>query len=93
MSPLAHLFTLSIKLYRFVVSPLFPGACRYVPSCSEYTLEAVQVHGALKGSYLGIRRILRCHPITFLGGGSGHDPVPLKGLAAGDEDCGHDHAA
>ena len=93
MSPLAHLFSLFIKLYRYLLSPLFPGVCRYVPSCSAYTLEAVRVHGAIKGSYLGVKRILRCHPISFLGGGSGHDPVPERDKPTIKKGCAHDHAA
>ena len=93
MSPLAHSFSLFIKLYRYLVSPLFPGVCRFVPSCSEYTLEAVRLHGALKGGYLGLKRILRCHPVSFLGGGSGHDPVPKGNMQSDQRGCGHDHAA
>lgn len=72
MSPLASLLALPIRLYRLCISPLFPPCCRFVPSCSQYALEALRRHGALKGSYLAIRRILRCHPW----GGSGYDPVP-----------------
>lgn len=68
------LFILLIKAYQKILSPLFPGVCRYRPTCSQYFIEALQIHGVLKGSYLGLRRILRCHPW----GGSGYDPVPLK---------------
>ena len=63
-----------IKFYQKCISPLMPNVCRYTPSCSQYFIEAIQVHGVVKGSLLGIRRILRCHPW----GGSGYDPVPLK---------------
>lgn len=63
-----------IKFYQHCLSPLLPNVCRYRPSCSEYFIEALQVHGVIKGSILGIRRILRCHPW----GGSGYDPVPRK---------------
>lgn len=61
-----------IRFYRRGVSPLTPPSCRYSPTCSAYALEAVDRHGALRGSWLALRRILRCHPW----GGDGHDPVP-----------------
>lgn len=63
-----------IRLYQKIISPMLPNVCRYKPSCSEYFIEALQIHGIFKGSYLGIKRILRCHPW----GGSGYDPVPQK---------------
>lgn len=72
MSPLALILTIGIKIYRKLISPLFPGCCRYTPTCSAYGLEALRVHGALYGSWLTVKRILRCHPW----GGSGYDPVP-----------------
>lgn len=62
--------------YRRLISPLLPPACRFHPSCSAYALEALQTHGPVKGLLLAVRRLLRCHPFTFLGGGSGIDPVP-----------------
>ena len=65
---------LLIKFYQKCISPLLPNVCRYKPSCSEYFIEALQIHGVIKGSFLGIKRILRCHPW----GGSGYDPVPPK---------------
>lgn len=61
-----------LKLYRLVISPLYGNVCRYYPSCSAYALRAVQVHGALKGSWLAGRRLLRCHPWAP----GGYDPVP-----------------
>ncbi len=61
-----------VKFYRFFLSPLCPGVCRYRPTCSEYMIEALRRHGPFKGSWLGLKRILRCHPW----GGSGDDPVP-----------------
>lgn len=62
-----------IKLYRHQISPLKgTSTCRFIPTCSEYALQAVEKYGALKGSYLVIRRILRCRPF----GGGGYDPVP-----------------
>jgi len=63
-----------VKLYQKFLSPLVGRSCRFQPTCSEYMIEALQTHGALKGLYLGIKRILRCHPW----GGSGYDPVPEK---------------
>ena len=65
-----------ILLYRRILSPLLPRSCRYTPTCSAYALEALKTHGPLKGLYLAVRRLLRCHPITWLGGSSGFDPVP-----------------
>ena len=61
-----------IRLYRVSISPLFPACCRFTPTCSQYALEAVQKYGALKGGYLALRRILRCHPLCK----GGYDPVP-----------------
>ncbi|MGB0844353.1 MAG: membrane protein insertion efficiency factor YidD [Alphaproteobacteria bacterium] len=61
-----------ITIYRYTLSLVIGRACRFAPSCSEYTLEAVEKHGVIKGSYLGLRRIGRCRP----GGGDGFDPVP-----------------
>ena len=69
---LAVPFILLIKIYQLLISPLFPSSCRYTPTCSHYTLEALKKYGLLKGSWLGIKRISRCHPW----GGSGYDPVP-----------------
>jgi putative membrane protein insertion efficiency factor len=63
---------LLVKFYQLAIRPLLPNACRYTPSCSEYAMEAINKYGGIKGSYLGIKRILRCHPW----GGHGHDPVP-----------------
>ena len=64
-----------IKGYKYLISPLFGHSCRYLPTCSEYSIEALKTFGFLKGSYLSLKRILSCHPIKFLGGGEGFDPV------------------
>ena len=61
-----------IKSYQKWISPLLPARCRYQPTCSQYCIEALSIHGLFKGFFLGIRRVLRCHPW----GGPGHDPVP-----------------
>jgi putative membrane protein insertion efficiency factor len=70
-----------LRGYKFAVSPMFPPACRYVPTCSEYAVEAVQRHGALRGSVLAVWRVLCCHP--FVRGG--YDPVPWKEVIAKSE--------
>lgn len=67
-----------IRVYRAVISPMMPNACRFTPSCSVYALEALHSHGPVKGVWLTIRRLSRCHPITWLGGSSGFDPVPKR---------------
>lgn len=61
-----------VRFYRSAISPLTPPSCRYTPTCSAYALEALERHGAVRGSWLALRRILRCHPW----GGHGYDPVP-----------------
>ena len=65
-----------IHFYRRFLSALLPPACRFQPSCSAYALEAIHRHGPLRGLALAIKRLARCHPIAWLGGGSGFDPVP-----------------
>lgn len=65
-----------IKIYKYFISPLMGSNCRYLPTCSEYFIDCIKLNGSLKGSFFGIRRILKCHPIKFLGGGSGFDPAP-----------------
>ena len=64
-----------IKSYKFFISPLFGHSCRYLPTCSEYSIEALKEFGLAKGTFMSIKRILSCHPIKFLGGGDGFDPV------------------
>jgi putative membrane protein insertion efficiency factor len=68
-----------IMAYRYLLSPVMPPACRFHPSCSAYALEALAEHGPFKGSWLALRRLARCHPIAWLGGRSGYDPVPRHG--------------
>ena len=68
----------SIKLYQYLLSPIMGNKCRYLPTCSEYYIDSLKAHGLIKGSYLGIKRILSCHPFRFLGGGSGLNFVPKK---------------
>lgn len=71
--PLGFLLKGLVKAYRLFVSPILPAyKCRYLPTCSSYALEAIDVHGPFKGGWLALRRILRCHPW----GGYGYDPVP-----------------
>jgi len=67
-----------IRFYRLFISPLFPPACRFQPSCSQYAIEAIRTHGARRGFILAVRRLARCHPISWLGGSSGFDPVPPR---------------
>jgi putative membrane protein insertion efficiency factor len=67
-----------IRFYRAFISPLFPPACRFQPSCSQYAIVAIETHGAVKGLALAARRLSRCHPISWLGGSSGFDPVPPR---------------
>ncbi|MDC0415851.1 membrane protein insertion efficiency factor YidD [Candidatus Pelagibacter sp.] len=64
-----------IKGYRFLISPLLGHSCRYLPTCSEYSIEALTTYSFFKGLLMSIKRILSCHPIKFLGGGEGFDPV------------------
>ena len=72
MTPLARLLSLPVRAYRLLFSPWVGHNCRYDPTCSAYALEALRLHGGIKGSWLALRRILRCHPW----GGMGVDDVP-----------------
>ena len=78
-----------LRAYKWAVSPLFLPACRYVPTCSEYAMEAVDLHGAVRGSFMALWRVLRCHPLAE----GGIDPVSPKSsnspVPSGTEFCGH----
>jgi len=67
-----HLLVLLITLYQKIVSPFFPPSCRFYPTCSQYAKDALMKHGAVKGLYLAVRRLLKCHPFHA----GGYDPVP-----------------
>jgi putative membrane protein insertion efficiency factor len=78
MSQMAKIFVLGLlRGYKWAISPLFLPACRYVPTCSEYAMEAVDRHGILRGGWMAVKRLLRCHPLVK----GGYDPVKL-------DDCG-----
>lgn len=81
MSPLAWMLTGLVRAYQLLLSPVLPPSCRFTPSCSAYAIEALVRHGAVRGSWLALRRIGRCHPWND----GGYDPVPEpKCTAAGD---------
>ncbi|MDE5912040.1 MAG: membrane protein insertion efficiency factor YidD [Muribaculaceae bacterium] len=67
-----HLFIIPVRLYQLIISPMLPPSCRFTPTCSQYAIEALEKHGVIKGGWLTLKRIARCHPW----GGSGYDPVP-----------------
>ena len=75
MNILTHILIKLIKVYKFLISPLLGNSCRYFPTCSDYSIEALKTFGFFKGSYKRLRRIISCHPIKLLGGGEGFDPV------------------
>ena len=75
MNIFANILIGIIKGYRFLISPVLGYSCRYLPTCSEYSIEAIKKFGFFKGVLISIKRILSCHPIKFLGGGEGYDPV------------------
>lgn len=71
---LRKIFIAPVLFYQYAISPLLPASCRYTPTCSQYTKEAILTHGIVKGTWLGMKRISRCHPW----GGQGYDPVPPR---------------
>ena len=76
MNLINKFFILIIKFYKHFISPYLGTNCRYLPTCSEYFIDSLKLNGFFKGTYLGLRRILKCHPIKALGGSSGFDPAP-----------------
>lgn len=72
MSLMAKFLLLIVRAYQYVLSPYFGTQCRFTPTCSQYAVEALKKHGAIKGSYLTVRRLLRCHPWHD----GGYDPIP-----------------
>ena len=82
------IFIVLIRGYQKFISPLFPPSCRYYPTCSNYSVQAIQKHGAIKGSLMGIARILRCHP--FVKGG--YDPVPEQFSIRRNKEDEHSHS-
>jgi len=76
MKLISNFLILIIKLYKNFISPYIPSSCRYLPTCSDYFIDSLKLNGFFRGTFLGIKRILRCHPIKFLGGSSGYDPAP-----------------
>jgi uncharacterized protein len=71
-NPITGALVALVTAYRWLVSPVLGANCRYAPSCSEYAVEALRQHGAVRGCWIALRRVARCHPW----GGHGHDPVP-----------------
>lgn len=70
-----------IYAYRWFISPFFPPTCRYTPTCSRYAIHAIESHGIIKGLWLTLKRLCRCHPYKHLGAKWGEDPVPLQSIA------------
>ena len=78
MKAASYLLIKIIKVYQLFVSPYMGNNCRYLPTCSEYFIDSLKEFGFLKGSLKGMKRLVTCHPIKFLGGGQGFDPVKKK---------------
>ncbi len=78
MKIFSYLLIKIIKIYQLIISPYLGKNCRYLPTCSEYFIDCLNEHGFIKGTVIGIKRIISCHPIKFLGGGEGFDPVKKK---------------
>ena len=78
MNIFSKIFIKIIKFYQYIISPYVGNNCRYLPTCSEYFIDSIKEFGFFKGAFLGLKRILSCHPIKILGGGEGLDPVKKK---------------
>ena len=78
MNIFSKIFIKIIKFYQYIISPYLGNNCRYLPTCSEYFIDSIKEFGFLKGTFLGLKRILSCHPIKLLGGGEGFDPIKKK---------------
>ena len=78
MKIFSYLLIKIIKIYQLIISPYLGKNCRYLPTCSEYIIDCLNEHGFIKGTVIGIKRVTSCHPIKFLGGGEGFDPVKKK---------------
>tara|TARA_B100001996_G_C18163179_1_gene401428 strand:- start:208 stop:450 length:243 start_codon:yes stop_codon:yes gene_type:complete len=78
MKLIKYIFIKFIKLYKIFISPYLGNNCRYLPTCSEYFIYSLETDGLFKGTIKGTKRILSCHPLKFLGGGEGYDPVKKK---------------
>ena len=78
MKIITYIFIGIIKIYKLFISPFLNPSCRYLPTCSEYFIDCLKIHGLFKGFYFGTKRVLSCHPIKILGGGEGFDPVIEK---------------
>ena len=78
MKIFSYLLIKIIKVYQLIISPYLGNNCRYLPTCSEYFIDCLNEHGFIKGTVIGIKRMISCHPIKFLGGSEGFDPVKKK---------------
>ncbi|WP_089686530.1 membrane protein insertion efficiency factor YidD [Catalinimonas alkaloidigena] len=83
MKLISSFFVFLVRFYQLAISPLFPPSCRYTPTCSQYMLEAIRLHGPFRGGWMGLKRMSRCHPW----GGHGYDPVPKKKEADISSSC------
>ena len=85
VGPVSGLLILLVKGYRYLISPMLASNCRYYPTCSSYSIEAIQLHGPLKGLAMSVWRIVRCNPFSK----GGYDPVPGSEEAQHSDDCQH----